>query len=116
MAARFDKLVRRYLPDLGLTWSNSNTQILCAARETWKGHLDGPARCPSASGSAVRADVAATEPWLDVKFKIPNLSYQKKIYMYEIINLDKIKNELHNLLVNCETSLIRIWLDTKLLQ
>ena len=36
-----------------------------------------------------------------------------------VLNLDKIKNKLYSLLVNCETnlmSIIRIWLDTKLLQ
>ena len=39
--------------------------------------------------------------------------------MHEVVNLDKIKNELHYLFVNYETnlmSLIRLQLDTKLLQ
>ena len=44
------------------------------------------------------------------KFKIPNLSHRKRIiYIYiELLNLDKIKNKLHSLLVNCETNLMSL--------
>ena len=51
------------------------------------------------------------------KFQIYHI--ERESYMYEVLNLDEIKNELYSLLVNCETnlmSLIKIWLDTKLLQ
>ena len=39
--------------------------------------------------------------------------------MHGILNLNEIKNKLHNLLVNWKTNLmspIRLWVDTKLLQ
>ena len=48
------------------------------------------------------------------KFQIYHI--ERESYMYEVLNLDEIKNELYSLFVNCETNLIRIWLDTKLLQ
>ena len=56
---------------------------------------------------------------LVVKFKIPKSSHQKGILYAWILNLIEIKNKLYSLLVNYETdlmSLIRLWLETKLLQ
>ena len=42
------------------------------------------------------------------KFIIPNLSHRKKSYIYEVLNLDEIKNELHSLLINYETNLMSL--------
>jgi len=33
---------------------------------------------------------------------------KKEFYMYKILNLDEIKNELQSLLVNCETNLMSL--------
>ena len=44
---------------------------------------------------------------------------ERESYIHVVLNLDKIKNKLHSLLLNCETnliSLIRLWLDNKLVQ
>ena len=51
----------------------------------------------------------------NLKFQIYHI--ERESYIHGVLNLDKIKNELHSLLVNYETnlmSLIRIWLDIEL--
>ena len=56
---------------------------------------------------------------LVAKLKFQNYYIKRESYMHGILNLDEIKNKLHNLVVNWKTnlmSLIRLWVDTKLLQ
>ena len=53
------------------------------------------------------------------KLKFQNYHIERESYMHEVLNVDEMKNKLHILFVNCETNLmnlIRLWVDTKLLQ
>ena len=49
------------------------------------------------------------EPLFSCKIQnFKSIILKKEFYMYKILNLDEIKNELQSLLVNCETNLISL--------